>query len=97
MELALQSLPFHSQAELKLNYKGYPLISKSIPDFILFFRVLRVFRGWDLSAHALYFKNAIQSKVVRLDPAKFLRGIRQEYLAQYFVRHYNPPWSDWEN
>ena len=36
MELALQSLPFHPQTELKLIYKGRLLISKYIPDFILF-------------------------------------------------------------
>ena len=40
IELALQSLPFKPQSELKLKYKGHPLISKYIPDFILFDKIV---------------------------------------------------------
>lgn len=40
MELALQSIPFYPQAELKLNYKGHPLSSKYIPDFILLDKIV---------------------------------------------------------
>ncbi|MEQ1828127.1 MAG: GxxExxY protein [Pirellula sp.] len=40
IELALQSLAFKSQAELKLSYKGRPLNSKYIPDFILFDKIV---------------------------------------------------------
>lgn len=47
-----------------------------------------------VSGHAVYFKNTIQSKVASLYPAEFLRGTMQAYLAQYFVGHYNPLWSN---
>ena len=40
IELTLQSIDFKSQAELKLSYKGRPLSSKYIPDFILYDRIV---------------------------------------------------------
>ena len=40
IELEIQSLAFKSQAELLLNYKGHPLSSKYIPDFILFDKIV---------------------------------------------------------
>jgi GxxExxY protein len=40
MELARQGIPFRSQVELGLQYKGTPLIQVYIPDFICFEQII---------------------------------------------------------
>jgi GxxExxY protein len=40
LELTAQELPFRSQAELDLKYKGQLLQQKYIPDFILFEQIV---------------------------------------------------------
>jgi GxxExxY protein len=40
LEFALQGLPFKSQAELMLSYKGRPLKQEYVPDFLLFDRIV---------------------------------------------------------
>jgi GxxExxY protein len=40
LEFQAQGLPFRSQAELGLNYKGQSLKQKYIPDFILFEKIV---------------------------------------------------------
>ena len=40
IELLAQQIPFKSQAELFLNYKGRPLKQRYIPDFICFDKII---------------------------------------------------------
>ena len=40
IELGLQNLPFRSQVELLLSYKGKQLKQKFIPDFLLFDKIV---------------------------------------------------------
>jgi GxxExxY protein len=40
LELVLQAIPFRPQVELQLEYKGKPLISRFIPDFICFGEII---------------------------------------------------------
>ena len=40
MEFVLQGIPFQAHVELPLEYKGRPLISSFIPDFICFSSVI---------------------------------------------------------
>ncbi len=40
MELRSQQIPFKSQAELLLTYKGTPLRQRYIPDFICFDKII---------------------------------------------------------
>ncbi|MCC6126701.1 MAG: GxxExxY protein [Pirellulales bacterium] len=40
IELALQNIPFHSQAELALEYKGRTLKQKYVPDAICYGKII---------------------------------------------------------
>jgi GxxExxY protein len=40
IELGLRDIPFKSQVQLSLNYKGRPLKGKYIPDFVLFEKIV---------------------------------------------------------
>ena len=40
LELVLLAIPFRPKVELQLEYKGKPLISKFIPDFICFQEII---------------------------------------------------------
>jgi GxxExxY protein len=40
VEFVLQAVPFRPQVELQLEYKGKPLSSKFIPDFICFGEII---------------------------------------------------------
>jgi GxxExxY protein len=40
LELSFQSIPFQSQQELKLDYKGHPLKQKYIPDILCFEKIV---------------------------------------------------------
>ena len=40
MEFAVQDIPFQSQCELGLRYKGQPLKQKYVPDFMCFDKIV---------------------------------------------------------
>jgi len=40
MEFAVQNIPFRSQCELGLSYKGQPLKQKYVPDFMCFDKIV---------------------------------------------------------
>ena len=40
LELASQDIPFQEQIELKLTYKGYPLVQTYKPDFICYGKII---------------------------------------------------------
>ena len=40
MEMAVQDIPFRSQCELGLSYKGQPLKQKYVPDFMCFDKIV---------------------------------------------------------
>jgi GxxExxY protein len=40
IELGLRDIPFKSQVQLSLSYKGRPLKGKYIPDFVLFEKIV---------------------------------------------------------
>ena len=40
MEFAVQDIPFRSQCELGLSYKGQPLKQKYVPDFMCFDKIV---------------------------------------------------------
>jgi GxxExxY protein len=40
IELRIQDIPFESQRELSLTYKGHPLIKSLVPDFFCFDQVI---------------------------------------------------------
>ena len=40
LEFAIQALPFRTKRELPLAYKGVPLVTKFVPDFVLYDKII---------------------------------------------------------